>query len=39
MGRYIGCRRLSNMKAAEGEVAVKYYVTSVHCVVSIDRIL
>ena len=39
MGRYVGCRRLSNMQATEGEVALECYVTSVNRVVSIGRLL
>ena len=38
MGKYIGCRRLSNMKATEGEVTLECCVTSVDRVVSIGRI-
>jgi len=36
-GRYFGCRRLSNMKTTEGEVAPECCVTSVDRVVSIGR--
>ena len=39
MGRYIGCRRLSNMKATEGKVAPECHVTSVDRVVSVGRML
>ena len=39
MGRYIGCRRLSNMKATEGKVAPACYVTSVERVVASGRML
>jgi len=39
VGSYIGCWRLSNMKATEGKVAPECYVTSVDRVVSIGRML